>query len=636
VVSKNPLSEQFINSIVLRLGENKRVRRNLPQWGRIHIDRQLPFLCIYRRPVNRQDEGTERLITGQPAYLIAAGQKPLVSGLSQLVEHTVRTMASAFGSFLIVEIWSELDASPLDVTDPIFPHPTFNIIIPKRANIPNTVEVLEKELATIKIHQAQSEVKIVSLGKPHPPRMLPLISGAMAQELGCVTIGIVVRPIYRHAVTGEILPLIHQSLMREFNRALQQTFFTFAHKQTKYRPAHYQMLGRRAMVKAVWTIDKQFAAIGSSFDFLLQVTPVNADTSWAKFKRQRFEQLPIFQYRPHAVDPALLKRQLWNIRIERVEDPTLRHIFREKRKELDTQISMLGNINSDKFLYGSMQLYGDLGKELLASAKELLEMISPHSREHSGRKILTALEFAKIARTQIEQYQDVCPDFNAEVHVQNNITGLMVSHGNLLVGDKVKISESRAEALTSHEIGIHIVTYFNGQAQPFKLLSTGLAGYEELQEGLAVLAEYLVGGLNKPRLRMLAARVIAADSLIAGASFIDTFRLLVNTYRFKQHTAFNIVMRIYRAGGLTKDAVYLRGLIQLLYYLQDNLLSDLFFIGKIAIDHIPIIQELQRRKVLQPPTLLPHFLNGPNTVSRLERLGHNTLSVIDLIEREDK
>jgi uncharacterized protein (TIGR02421 family) len=187
----------------------------------------------------------------------------------------------------------------------------------------------------------------------------------------------------------------------------------------------------------------------------------------------------------------------------------------------------------------------------------------------------------------------------------------------------------------SHEIGIHILTYVNGKTQPFKLLYSGLAGYEELQEGLAVLSEYLVGGLSKPRLRLLAARVIAADSLIDGASFIDSFRLLTDTYRFKQRTAFNIITRIYRAGGLTKDAVYLRGLIQLLRYLQDEPLSELFFIGKIAIDHVPIIQELKRRNILQETMLRPHFLNAPDSMKRLERVGRG-LSIIDLIERKDK
>ncbi len=40
-------------------------------------------------------------------------------------------------------------------------------------------------------------------------------------------------------------------------------------------------------------------------------------------------------------------------------------------------------------------------------------------------------------------------------------------------------------------------------------MAIGLAGYEETQEGLAVLAEFLVGGLSPHRLRQLAVRVVA-------------------------------------------------------------------------------------------------------------------------------
>ncbi len=76
-----------------------------------------------------------------------------------------------------------------------------------------------------------------------------------------------------------------------------------------------------------------------------------------------------------------------------------------------------------------------------------------------------------------------------------------------------------------------------------------------------MLAEYLVGGLSRPRLRLLAARVLATRHMIDGATFVDTFRELDGLYGFDRRTAFTIAMRIYRGGGLTKDAVYLRGLV---------------------------------------------------------------------------
>ena len=74
--------------------------------------------------------------------------------------------------------------------------------------------------------------------------------------------------------------------------------------------------------------------------------------------------------------------------------------------------------------------------------------------------------------------------------------------------------------------------------KPLRQLSAGLAGYEALQEGLAVFAEYAVGGLDRSRLRLLAARVVAAKMLVDGASFVDCFRVLNRDHHFKKEEAF--------------------------------------------------------------------------------------------------
>jgi len=77
-------SKRFITTICKRLREGKRVRRVLPQWGRLHIDRQLPFLCVYRRPKD-EDPGTSDLVMGAASYLMASGEQRLHDGLSKLV-----------------------------------------------------------------------------------------------------------------------------------------------------------------------------------------------------------------------------------------------------------------------------------------------------------------------------------------------------------------------------------------------------------------------------------------------------------------------------------------------------------------------------------------------------------------------
>ena len=623
------ISDRFISTICTRLADNKRVRRTLPGWGRLHIDRQLPFLCVYRRPCSRQDKGTRRLVLGEASYLIATGDRGIKQNLASLVQNVMRTLSAEFGAFLIVEIWSVPPSRSGNDADPLLPKPTFRILASKTRAPVNAIETLKKALEKINILKQQAQVEVVYGRKRSPAGMSLLVPSAKARELNCFTIGLEVGPIYRHPETDELFPVMLRTLHRGLARALKQAFFEFTRTQTTHRPPNYQVLGRRAVVKAVWEVDRQLAGISNAFDFLLQVTPINTELAWARFKRLRFERMPVFYYRPLPVDPALLKRHLYEISLERVEDPTLAFLFREKRGELDRQITMLADRSTQKFLYGSLQLFGGVSDELGQLAQELLNRISPRSHENGG-KYLNAIAFAERARAEIEHYRQSYPEMSADVQIRDDVVGVMVSHGNLLVSQQTKIPGSRVEALLQHEIGTHVLTYFNGRAQPLQQLYTGLAGYEELQEGLAVLAEYLVGGLSRPRLRLLAGRVVAAQYLIGGASFIETFRELNRIFGFAQRTAFTIAMRIYRGGGLTKDVVYLRGLVRLLNYLQQGGELEPLFVGKIMTDHIPVIQELQWRQVLRPVPLRPRYMENPQTAQILEQL-RNGLTILDLI-----
>jgi uncharacterized protein (TIGR02421 family) len=273
----------------------------------------------------------------------------------------------------------------------------------------------------------------------------------------------------------------------------------------------------------------------------------------------------------------------------------------------------------------------DENLEDLAGA--ILARLPARTREDSKSGYVDAATFAERAREEIAHYRQRLPEMKAGVHVRRDIvSGLMVSRGSLLIGAHARFPASRVEPLLQHEIGTHVLTYHNGRMQPFRQLYSGLAGYESLQEGLAVLAEYLVGGLSRPRMRLLAARVVAACLMGDSASFVDTFRELNGRYGFERRTAFTIAMRIYRGGGLTKDAVYLRGLRQMIDYLGKGGTLLPLFIGKIAADHIPIIRELQWRKVLREPSLTPRYMERPDAKSRLDKLNQG-MTVIDLIDR---
>ncbi|MCW8963932.1 MAG: flavohemoglobin expression-modulating QEGLA motif protein, partial [Gammaproteobacteria bacterium] len=465
-----------------------------------------------------------------------------------------------------------------------------------------------------------ADVEIVNAVKSCPSQFPSLITPSRATAMGCHVMGIEVRPVYRDMSSGQLFPMVHKALRRRLAKAYKRGFFDFTKRHTTHRPAHYNALGPRAMVKAVWAVDEKLASVSSSFDLLLSVTPTNAEAAWKRFRKSRFEQTPEFVYRPLPMDPSLLKRELYRAPIERIEDPTLAHLFSKQQLDLDHKISLLAERGTPLFIYSSLQLYGSIDDELLSTAREILDL--PHSREREERQTgsVDAQSFAARANEEIDYLKLTYPDIKSRVRVRKDIIGLMVSRGNLLIGSNVKIPPYRVPAAIAHEVGTHIVTYINGLAQPFRQLSAGLPGYEELQEGLAVFAEYLVGGLNLQRLRLLAARVVAVKMMIDGASFIEVFRELDSTCGFTKRTAYLIALRVFRGGGLTKDAVYLRGLIQLIAHLQNGGTLDPLYSGKFALRHVPIIQELQMRRVLGPSPLRPTYLDMPEALERVEKV----------------
>ena len=617
------LDNTLITTIGETLARNELVRKNLPDGSRLHIDRQLPFLCVYRRPLERKDTGTERLLLGEAAYLLATSRERHYSELVSLVKEVAQQQSKHFGAFLLLELWSAEAEEDKSL-------PLFHIYAPRNGTPQHALEELESELLAINIEGQSTQVELSYHDVVHPPDLKPLLE---SEKQNLITIGLEVNPVYRDTESGELFPFELRELHHKLTRVLKRTFYTFTHSHTTQRPKHFHELGRRAMTRVVHTVDEKLAAISQRFDLLLHVTPVNTSQAWEKFHRSKFEQQPEFLYRPRPVDPALMKRELYSIPIEQIEDPTLAYIYEEKQDELDRQITLLADRNTKRFLYGSRQIFGDIEIELLALAEEILQQLPPQLADDHDNDFLNPKQFAELASNEIEFYRNQDSNFSASVEVRDDITGIFVSKGNLLIGRDARVPRLHVAATLAHEIGTHVLTYYNGQQQPLREFYTGMAGYESLQEGLAVLAEYLVGGLSRARLRLLAGRVIAVQSIFQGADFIETFCVLHKQYNFSQATAFNIAMRVYRGGGYTKDAVYLRGLMNLLSYLEQGGELEMLLLGKISHEQLSFVKELQWRKVLTPAVLRPRYLDQPETQQRLARI-HEGASILELTSEE--
>lgn len=359
-------------------------------------------------------------------------------------------------------------------------------------------------------------------------------------------------------------------------------------------------------------VDHALARLSGGVRFLLDITPVDSDEVREAYLAGEVLE-PEFTYRELESDPDVLEAELARIDPATVENPTLGHLLRAKHREMELQLQMLCARGTPEFRDMSVELYGAVTPALYERASALLLVVDPPD---PGAGTLTPEEFRDLAEQELDHYRELDPDIGLHVEMRDDVSGVLCEGTTLLISNQSTIASRRAFALLQHEIGTHLITQVNGSRQPMTVLGTGLAGYDETQEGLAVLAEVAVGGLTPARLRTLAARVVVVHDMLHGASFTECHERLVEA-GIPSGSAFTTVMRVFRSGGLTKDAIYLRGLVDLLAHLNGGGSLTTLYAGKFSLADLPLIEELTSSGCINPPAVLPRFWDLPGTRERL-------------------
>ena len=612
MTKENHIDPEIVAEICQNLSEDKPVNIELQNKGLLHIDKVLPFICIYR--YGEQDYYFSRLLKTQASYLIVDEN----IDISHLLEAIRLTTSQKFETFLILEMWPSSDAE----------HKQFKIYCPQN-KAAETVNALDEGFCELKSSFFDLDTKIINTENRHPKNLTALMDVEKSKKTGTLIIGVSIPTLYKNNITEELYSIFFRRFYTVFSETVKRSVYEFIRVQTKDAFENYLMLGKTHIDEITLKADKQLAEISEKMSFLLRVTPVNSNEEWDKFKECDFEITPNFKYRLIAIDPELQKRKLYNIPIDLVEDPTIAFILRGKRLEIEKQLTMLEERGTDNFRFVGESLYGVIQENVLQEAKNILNVF-PTSENIKSEKRFNCTEFAEHAQREIDYYNSKFPEINLTVEIRNDVAGIMVSKSKLLINDEINLDANRCDALIQHEIGTHMLTYCNGKRQPLQQMYEGFEGYDQLQEGLAVIAEYLVGGITVNRLRLLAGRVIAVNSMVNNASFIETFNFLQKEYSFPDRVAYSITMRVYRGGGLTKDAVYLAGLIDLMEYLKKGGNLENLYTGKFNINHIPLIEELLYRNVLKQPEL-PRFLEREGVKVRLKRLREG-IAITELIK----
>ncbi|MDN3493586.1 flavohemoglobin expression-modulating QEGLA motif protein [Winogradskyella bathintestinalis] len=607
----NIIDPSILEDLCNNVTDGKPVNFELPNHGILHIDKLLPFICVYR--YSELDFYFARVIKTQASYIIVDDN----TDISHLLEGIRLIMSAKFETFLVLECW------PISSED----YTTFEIFCPA-GKAPSTVKALEKGFKSLNETYPNIAVEVNDTHARYPDQLEPLLNVEESKKTGTLVIGLGIPTLYKNSKTNELYALFFREFYSVFSETIKRAIHEFIRVQTTDDFENYLMFGKTNIDEITLTSDAELAEISEGMSFLLRTTPVNSNEEWTNFKKNEFKKTPEFKYRLISLDSEIEKRKLYNIPIDKVDDPTIAFILRGKRLEIEKQLTMLEERGTKNFRFVGESLYGVIKKNVLEEAKHILA-VYPKREERKSKERFNCHEFAAHAQKELDYYNTKFPNLDLTLEIRNDVAGIMVSKSKLLINNEINLDANRCDALIQHEVGTHILTYCNGKRQPLQQMYEGFEGYDQLQEGLAVIAEYLVGGLTVNRLRLLAGRVIAVESMVNGATFIRTFNLLRKEYGFSDRISYYISMRVYRGGGLTKDAVYLAGLIDLMAYLKAGGNLENLYTGKFNITHIELIEELLYRKVLKQPEL-PRFLERESVKERFKKL-RNGIDITELV-----
>ncbi|WP_372600057.1 tyrosine/phenylalanine carboxypeptidase domain-containing protein, partial [Amphritea sp.] len=279
------------------------------------------------------------------------------------------------------------------------------------------------------------------------------------------------------------------------------------------------MSSAELITESLRKLDNELYELVKGINILDSVSPVNYRLEKTAFFESNFSRSPEFAYSTEKVDSFCLKRSLFNLPVDTLAEAELSQLYSDVIESYVDKIDQYKSIGTPDFLYESFRYYGEPSEKDIRNANFILHL--PDSEPNSDA-ILCADEIVArleaFARAEGYQYQIKLED--------SMIANALVSGNTVKVNSSAQASETEVDALAHHELGVHLVTTLNARSQPLKILSMGCPVNTMTQEGLAILSEYLAGCMTLPRLKVLALRVLAVESMVEENDFKKTFLFL--------------------------------------------------------------------------------------------------------------
>ena len=302
----------------------------------------------------------------------------------------------------------------------------------------------------------------------------------------------------------------------------------------------------------------------------------------------------------------------------------IEHFLCRTCDSMATAARMLLSIGSRDFYHHSVELYGrprglssDRHTTNLDLARHFEQVIAAFSPPPSADDEAT-LDAEQAAGCLRDRFATFFATHPVKVRLVDRLAGTSSSTGaEIRLKRDARYSPRDMRQIEVHEGQVHMATTLNGRAQPvMSFLGMPTPRTARTQEGLAVFTEFITGSTSHARVRRLCERTFAIDMAESGASFLDLYRF----YRERghdEHTSFDCARRVVRGGlveggaPFTKDGCYLDGLLRVTNFLRIALtkgqsqLVRLLFVGKLAVDDVPLFERLAKEGILAEPIHLP-------------------------------
>lgn len=346
----------------------------------------------------------------------------------------------------------------------------------------------------------------------------------------------------------------------------------------------------------LYKIDRELHQLVQKIELLDYINPINIEQEKRNFFGSKYNINPNFKYKKIDFNAHSLQQALFSQDIDSIKDEESRKFYREVIYDYSGLIQCIETIGKGrKFYFNALKSFGTPTDKDVANAQFILHFKDePFEQEmfpvfNSEDALGYFTEFSK--KFKFEYQVKMSNKISAAAMVQNNTQTLLLKKNHRFSANQLKV-------LANHEIGVHMVSTFNGLSQVLKIFHNGFPKNVETQEGLAVFSEYMSGCLTLYRLKELSYRVIAADSLRKGFNFCDTFDLLHNQYKLNREESYNISLRAHRGGGFTKDYTYLTGLKKVYNYYHEKKDLSLLLSGKVNLDHVGLIEKWKSKGMI--------------------------------------